>query len=127
VRRVRRVRLAVGEKITAPDGNESRVLIRDTLNTDIVPGLEPQAGDDIVYKTRFSEFFETDLDARLRKLRDDTSDNHGLHDEYLCGFNRPGRDVQGLPMPCCWPTARRIFNHQSPVLKIPFIALLRLN
>jgi ureidoacrylate peracid hydrolase len=68
VRRVRRVRLGVGEKITAPDGNESRVLIRDTLNTDIVPGLEPQAGDDIVYKTRFSEFFETDLDARLKKL-----------------------------------------------------------
>jgi hypothetical protein len=21
-----------------------------------------------------------------------------LHYEYLCGFNRPGRDVQGLPM-----------------------------
>jgi hypothetical protein len=25
-----------------------------------------------------------------------TSDHHGLHDEYLCGFNRPRRDVQGL-------------------------------
>jgi hypothetical protein len=24
--------------------------------------------------------------------------HHGLHYEYLCGFNRPGRDVQGLPM-----------------------------
>ena len=28
----------------------------------------PEAGDDIVYKTRFSGFFETDLDARLKKL-----------------------------------------------------------
>ena len=28
----------------------------------------------------------------------DTSDFHGLHYEYLCGFNRPGRNVPGLPM-----------------------------
>jgi ureidoacrylate peracid hydrolase len=48
VNRVRHLRLGVGEKITAPDGNESRILIRDTLNTDIVPELEPQAGDDIL-------------------------------------------------------------------------------
>ena len=68
VNRVRHLRLGVGEKITAPDGNESRILIRDTWNTDIVPELEPQAGDDIVYKTRFSGFFETDLDARPKKL-----------------------------------------------------------
>jgi ureidoacrylate peracid hydrolase len=68
VNRVRHLRLGVGEKITAPDGNEGRILIRDTWNTDIVPELEPQAGDDVVYKTRFSGFFETDLDARLKKL-----------------------------------------------------------
>jgi ureidoacrylate peracid hydrolase len=68
VNRVRHLRLGVGEKITAPDGKESRILIRDTWNTDIVPELEPQAGDDVVYKTRFSGFFETDLDARLKKL-----------------------------------------------------------
>ena len=29
--RVRHLRLGVGEKITAPDGNESRILIRDAL------------------------------------------------------------------------------------------------
>jgi ureidoacrylate peracid hydrolase len=68
VNRVRHLRLGVGEKVIAPDGNESRILIRDTWNTDIVPELMPQAGDDIVYKTRFSGFFETDLDARLKKL-----------------------------------------------------------
>jgi ureidoacrylate peracid hydrolase len=45
---VRHLRLGVGEKITAPDGNESRILIRDTWNTDIVPGVAPQAGDDVV-------------------------------------------------------------------------------
>ena len=68
VNRVRHLRLGVGEKVTAPDGKESRILIRDTWNTDIVPELKPQAGDDVIYKTRFSGFFETDLDARLKKL-----------------------------------------------------------
>jgi ureidoacrylate peracid hydrolase len=68
VNRVRHLRLGVGEKVIAPDGNESRILIRDTWNTDIVLELKPQAGDDIVYKTRFSGFFETDLDAHLKTL-----------------------------------------------------------
>jgi len=68
VNRVRHLRLGVGQKVVAPDGQESRVLIRDTWNTDIVPELKPQAGDDVIYKTRFSGFFETDLDARLKKL-----------------------------------------------------------
>jgi hypothetical protein len=45
VNRVRHLRLGVGEKITAPDGKESRILILDTWNTDIVSELEPQAGE----------------------------------------------------------------------------------
>jgi len=68
VNRVRHLRLGVGEKVIAPDGQESRILIRDTWNTDIVPELKPQPGDDAVYKTRFSGFFGTDLDARLKTL-----------------------------------------------------------
>jgi ureidoacrylate peracid hydrolase len=68
VNRVRHLRHGVGEKVIAPDGRESRILIRDTWNTDIIPQLKPLAGDDVIYKTRFSGFFETDLDARLRKL-----------------------------------------------------------
>jgi ureidoacrylate peracid hydrolase len=67
VNRVRHHRLGVGEKVITPDGKESRILIRDTWNTDIVPELKPQPGDDVIYKTRFSGFFETDLDARLKK------------------------------------------------------------
>ena len=68
VNRVRHLRAGVGEKVIAPDGKESRILIRDTWNTDIVAELKPQPGDDVIYKTRFSGFFETDLDARLKKL-----------------------------------------------------------
>jgi ureidoacrylate peracid hydrolase len=68
VNRVRHLRAGVGQKVIAPNGKESRILIRDTWNTDIVPELKPQPGDDVIYKTRFSGFFETDLDARLKKL-----------------------------------------------------------
>lgn len=68
VNRVRHLRLGVGEKVLTPDGKESRILVRDTWNTDIVPELKPQPGDDVIYKTRFSGFFETDLDARLTQL-----------------------------------------------------------
>ena len=68
VNRMRHLRLGVGEKVSAPDGRESQILIRDTWNTDIVPELKPQPGDDVIYKTRFSAFFGTDLDARLKKL-----------------------------------------------------------
>ena len=68
VNRVRHLRMGVGQTVRAPDGSESRILIRDTWNTDIVPQLTPQADDIVVYKTRFSGFYETDLDARLRKM-----------------------------------------------------------
>lgn len=68
VNRARHLRLGVGQAMRAPDGKESRILIRDTWNTDIVPELKPQANDDVVYKTRFSGFYETDLDARLKRL-----------------------------------------------------------
>jgi ureidoacrylate peracid hydrolase len=68
VNRVRHLRMGVGQTVRAPDGRESRILIRDTWNTDIVPQLTPQADDDVVYKTRFSGFYQTDLDARLRKM-----------------------------------------------------------
>jgi len=68
VNRVRHLRMGVGDTVRAPDGTESRILIRDTWNTDIVPELKPQADDLIIYKTRFSGFYETDLDAKLKKM-----------------------------------------------------------
>lgn len=58
----------VGETMRAPDGTESRILIRDTWNTDIVPELKPQAADVVVYKHRFSGFYQTELDGILKQL-----------------------------------------------------------
>ena len=60
-------RLGVGEMIEAPDGKEYRVLIRDTWGTDIVTELKPQAEDIVMYKHRFSGFYQTDLDLVLKK------------------------------------------------------------
>jgi len=67
--RVRHLRLGVGETVRAPNGAESRILIRDTWNTDIVSELKPEADDIVVYKHRFSGFYQTDLDATLKQLR----------------------------------------------------------
>ena len=58
----------VGKSTLAPDGRESRVLIRDTWNTDIVDELKPQTDDLVIYKHRFSGFYQTDLDSTLKKL-----------------------------------------------------------
>ena len=66
--RMRHLRLGVGETVHAPDGTESRILIRDSWNTDIVPELKPQAGDSVLYKHRFSGFYQTDLDEILKNL-----------------------------------------------------------
>lgn len=65
---VRHLGLGVGDEVATPDGRASRVLIRDTWNTDILPELAPEPGDTIVGKHRFSGFFETNLDAILRDL-----------------------------------------------------------
>lgn len=65
---LRHQRMGVGSVVQAPGGVESRILIRDTWNTDILAGLTPQPGDVVLYKHRFSGFFETELDAVLRRL-----------------------------------------------------------
>ncbi len=40
--------------VLAPDGKESRILIRDTWNTDILSELKPKAEDIVMYKTRLT-------------------------------------------------------------------------
>jgi ureidoacrylate peracid hydrolase len=59
-------RNVVGKAVAVPDGRRSRILIRDTWNTDIVDELRPRASDIVIYKTRYSGFYETELDAILR-------------------------------------------------------------
>src|ERR1700741_4156007 len=49
VNRVRHLRMNVGKTVRAPDGRESRILIRDTWNTDVVPELKPKAEDIVLY------------------------------------------------------------------------------
>ena len=68
VNRTRHVYFGVGQECVAPDGRNGRFLIRDTWNTDIVSELTPQPDDLVVYKHRFSGFFETELDNILRGL-----------------------------------------------------------
>jgi ureidoacrylate peracid hydrolase len=67
VNRTRHLKLGVGQAIRAPDGRESRVLVRDTWDTDIVSELKPQPDDITIYKTRFSGFYRTQLDEILKR------------------------------------------------------------
>jgi ureidoacrylate peracid hydrolase len=66
--RVRHLLFGVGKAVRAPSGAESRILIRDTWNTDILSDLAPKAGDVVLYKHRFSGFYQTELDAILKRL-----------------------------------------------------------
>src|SRR5439155_26438372 len=65
--RLRHLALGVGEAVVAPDGSQSRVLIKDTWNTEILAALAPESGDIVIPKHRFSGFFETNLDAILKE------------------------------------------------------------
>jgi ureidoacrylate peracid hydrolase len=58
--------LGIGQVVAAPDGRESRTLVRGTWGTEILPELAPREGDLVVAKHRYSGFFETELDAILR-------------------------------------------------------------
>src|SRR4029077_2013200 len=66
--RARHMMFGVGKTVRAPDGTESRILIRDMWNTDILSELKPQDKDVVIYKHRFSGFYETDLDDSLKQL-----------------------------------------------------------
>jgi ureidoacrylate peracid hydrolase len=59
--------LGVGKTVQAPTGDSSRVLIRETWNTDILPELAAMPEDIVLYKHRFSGFYETELDAILKR------------------------------------------------------------
>jgi ureidoacrylate peracid hydrolase len=65
--RVKQAPMSIGEQIAAPDGTTGRLMIRDTWNTDIVDGLTPQAGEAVIYKHRFSGFYETELHELLQQ------------------------------------------------------------
>jgi len=67
--RVKRLkRMHIGDTVIAPNGTISRILVHDTWNTDIIPQLQPQPGDIIIYKSRFNGFYRTTLDSILRSL-----------------------------------------------------------
>lgn len=65
--RVGHLRFGVGRTVRAPNGAESRILVRDTWNTDIVAELKPHKDDIVLYKTRYSGFYNTELDATLKR------------------------------------------------------------
>ena len=68
VNRVRHLIVNVGKTVRAPNRTESRILVRDTWNTDILAELTPKPEDTVLYKHRFSGFYQTELDSILKRL-----------------------------------------------------------
>jgi len=66
--RVRHLHFGVGQPMKTPEGKEGRFLVRDTWGTAIVSELASAPGDVEIWKTRFSGFYETELDAMLKEL-----------------------------------------------------------
>jgi len=64
---LRHRQLSVGRHVMRPDGQPTRVLIDGMWGTDILSELAPAPSDMVITKHRYSGFFETDLDARLRQ------------------------------------------------------------
>jgi len=69
VNRVRHLHFGVGRPCTTPHGRQGRFLIRNTWNTDVIKELRPRPEDVVLYKRRFSGFYQTELDDILRRLR----------------------------------------------------------
>jgi ureidoacrylate peracid hydrolase len=61
-------KMHVGTTVRAPNGKESRILIRDTWNSDVVDELKPESADTVIYKSRFSGFYKTELDDKLKSM-----------------------------------------------------------
>jgi ureidoacrylate peracid hydrolase len=61
-------RMGFGNTVTTPSGRTGRIRIEGTWNTENLAELVPHASDIIVTKRRWSGFYETELDARLRAL-----------------------------------------------------------
>lgn len=65
--RERHLQLRVGELADPKDPRKGRVLVRGDWGTQILPALAPRSGDEEVWKTRFSGFFETRLHDLLQQ------------------------------------------------------------
>ena len=63
---------------------ESGCLAQGTEGASVYPEIEPETGDIIVRKYRYSAFFNTDLDTILRRLGRDTLIITGTLTEFCC-------------------------------------------
>jgi ureidoacrylate peracid hydrolase len=52
-----------------PEIMEANGMVRDTWDAEIVDELPPKPGDRVVDKTRYSAFYDTDLEQQLRDLK----------------------------------------------------------
>lgn len=66
---IRHLQFGVGQACVTPEGHRGRFLIRNTWNTEVVEELRPRPEDIVLYKPRFSGFYNTELDGLLHRHR----------------------------------------------------------
>jgi hypothetical protein len=103
---IKHLPLRAGADVTAPDGTPSRVLIRDTWNTEIIEAQRPLAGDLALYKHRYSGFYETGLHDELRDLKITTLLFVGATTS-VCVESTVEMRCSGTTTASSWRTARR--------------------
>jgi ureidoacrylate peracid hydrolase len=59
--------LGVGQSAGIPHAAEDRILIRGSWGTEIVDELAPLEEDSVVWKHRYSGFYQTELDQLLKQ------------------------------------------------------------
>ncbi len=65
---IKLLRSEIGKTVRTPDNTQSRIFIRDTWNANILDELAPEAGDTLIWKSRYSGFYQTELDDTLKSM-----------------------------------------------------------
>ena len=105
VNRIRHLRLGVGQTVHAPNGAPSRILVRDTWNTDILAELRPSSRRHCRLQDALQRILRHGFGRAVARARHPSPDRHRLHHEHLRRIDGSRRDVQGLRLRVCSATA----------------------
>jgi Isochorismatase family len=86
----------VGPTVTAPDGRESRILVRDTWSTDILDELKPQEGDTVLLQDAVQRVLRNRPPLHPKHAGHQVIGCHWRDDLRMCRLDDSRCDVQRL-------------------------------
>ena len=79
-------------------------MVRGTWDAEVIDELAPRPEEVVIDKTRYSAFYETDLEERLRALGWDRRRRLWGDDQRLCGEHGPGTRSSATSASSCRAT-----------------------